>query len=861
MTWTLHPAIDLRNDRVPESDADRQQATAAEILRRLNDQPGLVLADEVGMGKTYVALATAVSVLESTKRRRPVVVMVPPAVVDKWPVEWDVFEKRCLPPGHGLRASAPVRRGSEFLKLFDDPPERARHLIFVTHGALTLSLQDPFIRLALIRRAMQRRPDLESKRVPVARYAAKILNDKRFDEATTRALLDSPLRQWRRQWERSRQHQPLEDDPVPTSLAEALPRLNLDQLRAALLDLPSYQTVTFGRRMAAAKRGIGQALDATWLQALGHLNEHLPLLIVDEAHHLKNANRLAGLFRSREAQGALEAFQGPLAGMFERMLFLTATPFQLGHGELLNVLRRFTGVRWTSPADRTAFEDSLEGLRSALDRAQQSALSLEQAWDRIDPTLVSQVEQLTALEPRADSPPTLSCALGLARQVRSDYRTAEQLLRPWVIRHVRPDKSTRRKYFAGRGIVDNQVSEIGLAIDGAVTLPFLLAARAQAVDSLGLSRGAARRSLFAYGLASSFEAYADTRRNRQAALDDDADVGGNTIDDKTSPELGWYLDRIDGLLPDESAEHWAAHPKVRATVARVRELWTSGEKVLVFCFYVETGRALRAHISRALRQDIVDSGARALHLDPTDDSSVITALERVGERLLRTDSAGSAAFQRRVAELAADVDEGARDDIADVVTRFMRTPSFLVRFTDLSPDLTIDGLIAALDHTDGSGDSMHDKIKRFAEGYQRRVDSERSDLLAAMKNIQTGNISMRAEDLDPSERSTRREALLPNVRLANGGIRRETRRRLMLAFNTPPFPRYWWPVPSWLKALTCIRTVGTSSITTSTGTRARSSSVLAGLIASAQRPTLFAVLWWSTSPTSPARTTRRCTAS
>jgi superfamily II DNA/RNA helicase len=44
-------------------------------------------------------------------------------------------------------------------------------------------------------------------------------------------------------------------------------------------------------------------------------------------------------------------------------------------------------------------------------------------------------------------------------------------------------------------------------------------------------------------------------------------------------------------------------------------------------------------------------------------------------------------------------------------------------------------------------------------------------------------------DLDPSERSTRREGpVLPNVRLANGGVKRETRRRLMLSFNTPFFP-------------------------------------------------------------------------
>ena len=59
--------------------------------------------------------------------------------------------------------------------------------------------------------------------------------------------------------------------------------------------------------------------------------------------------------------------------------------------------------------------------------------------------------------------------------------------------------------------------------------------------------------------------------------------------------------------------------------------------------------------------------------------------------------------------------------------------------------------------------------------------------------MNTGDISAVTEDyFDISERGSagrqRRESLLPNVRLANGDVQRETRRRLMLAFNTPFFP-------------------------------------------------------------------------
>lgn len=64
MTWPIEigdlgTRLDLKNDRISEHDALRQLRTIAEILRRLPDQPGIVLADEVGMGKTFVALGVA----------------------------------------------------------------------------------------------------------------------------------------------------------------------------------------------------------------------------------------------------------------------------------------------------------------------------------------------------------------------------------------------------------------------------------------------------------------------------------------------------------------------------------------------------------------------------------------------------------------------------------------------------------------------------------------------------------------------------------------------------------------------------------------------------------------------------------
>ena len=59
--WPFAKCLNLRgNGKAPidARDAERQTVTATEILKDLTNQPGIVLADQVGMGKTYVALAT-----------------------------------------------------------------------------------------------------------------------------------------------------------------------------------------------------------------------------------------------------------------------------------------------------------------------------------------------------------------------------------------------------------------------------------------------------------------------------------------------------------------------------------------------------------------------------------------------------------------------------------------------------------------------------------------------------------------------------------------------------------------------------------------------------------------------------------
>ena len=249
---------------------------------------------------------------------------------------------------------------------------------------------------------------------------------------------------------------------------------------------------------------------------------HLPLLILDEAHHVKNPTSSAGLFDNEEAEQDAEALQGPLGNMFERMLFLTATPFQLGHHELLNVLDRFHGVRWPIDVARSAIRPADSShLRRALDRAQASALRLEQAWSRIDPLDAPARRSALVVRAARRTSPTQSAPRSPSPPRRGRHRRRRELLRPWVIRHVKADHAERRRYRPGRSILDDSDSDLGLPVAGRRRCRSSSPrARRRWRRSKGPNGARSTRAYFAYGLASSFEAYADTRRNRVAGLDE-----------------------------------------------------------------------------------------------------------------------------------------------------------------------------------------------------------------------------------------------------------------------------------------------------------------------------------------------------
>lgn len=113
MAYGLSNKLRKTTDSQFSADWERQRRTAADILQRLQGQEGVILADQVGMGKTYVALAVAVSEILSTRELSQVVIFVPPAVAGKWVREWEKFSETLVEHGSGIRCVEHAIRSGE----------------------------------------------------------------------------------------------------------------------------------------------------------------------------------------------------------------------------------------------------------------------------------------------------------------------------------------------------------------------------------------------------------------------------------------------------------------------------------------------------------------------------------------------------------------------------------------------------------------------------------------------------------------------------------------------------------------------------------------------------------------------------
>ena len=510
------------------------------------------------------------------------------------------------------------------------------------------------------------------------------------------------------------------------------------------------------------------------------------------------------MFQEPEA----EEEAGLLAKQFDRMLFLTATPFQLGHHELLNVLQRFSTINWESPyappMTSSLYKEELNNLLKQLDHSQLAARRLDNSWGKLKESdlainrqeyhdVYSWWSDISKLEPSG-----LSISI---QKVLEDFKNAKQklqdvesLLKKYVIRHLKPKmmgepfpKVPRRNLLAGHSILaslnDLTNGETGLEVNKESILPFLLAARLSAIQP-------DKRPVFAEGLASSFEAFRFTREAREKAKHytklTDIDDDPAEIQKDKDPLVTWYLEELDESLKQSINSQ---HPKLKPTIDKAIELWSKGEKVLIFCHYIATGRALRKYISTEMRGHIRREGAQKFMCS---EEEVFEELEKIANRITSPESPLHRVTLSILNDLLEEFPEleSIGEEVVASLVRYMKTPSFLVRFALKTTETNEAWLVDSFNAKDESGISLREMLRVFLKFLSNRKE-DREAYVAALKSIQPGGI--RAADVteafENDEHPEESESVvMANVRLCYGATKPETRQKLMKTFNTPFFP-------------------------------------------------------------------------
>ncbi len=860
-------------------DGQRQQETAVSILNDLRKKPGIILADEVGMGKTYVALAVISSVLLSTRdTSHPIVVMVPPGLISKWRNDWEDFKQLCLQndsDGSALRRmrAESAETPTEFFRFLDDKPGKRARLIWVTTSCFHAGLNDGWIKLAFIRLARSNSKLNEETKKRIYKWAtdmSRLKAQRSLRPEAIEKLMHLKISQWHRYLVREEILAKNSDNPIPEHLMQHQKQLDCSDLAKFLREAtPGRQGEISNEKLNEKRREFSLICATIYSKWMRLVKWRASLLVLDEAHHAKNdGTRLAKLFRS-EGSDELLSITGDLAGgqrpqlwdKFDRMLFLTATPFQLGHHELMRVIRSFAAAKWAGPnapdQTRQDFIGKLKLLEQSLSNNRLAGKRLDDLWGRIDRTKLAVYQRdgvslsdaseqwWDSAENGTDDALVVEIKKAVERCRETKMKAEDSPddpwagLRAWVVRHNRPQllpaekgkpSVVRRQHRPGGEISIGGSSAMkgqgGIPLGPNEAAPFFVAARAQ--GELAQITGKGHRAFFAEGLCSSYEAFHHTREQRG----DVRDVDDNNIEHNKPRKqeknveaivpIQWYEDHVSQLIPskNETEERRFEHPKIRSVVGRAVDLWLSGEKVLVFCFYRQTAIALRDHIQREVELAYIRRAAKRLDLDPASSGDIKRRLRLIARRLTGKDSP----FQSVIHEFlekqigrpefaAISANEHLRQQLIKMLTAYVRSESFIARYLPLeTPEIRrafIDGKSVAsvvrkgaealrqtLERSDDrSGMSLKHRIGEFLKFVQdlagkvkNKEDTEGDVSTVSQLDAYLSAVSGGLSDDDGDDQKTSGVRATPVVRMVFGDTKQEIRQRVMYAFNSPLFP-------------------------------------------------------------------------
>lgn len=623
-------------------DGQRQHETVDVILERFFNTVKAtrweiqILADEVGMGKTFVGLAVAYSILEDMmnvsmeqdlyKCYQKVLVITPnnSALYSKWQREVSEFAKRCVLPKYrddAKRWFAPiaVNRIDELSAELRRPGKGARIIV---------------ANMSIFAGGKLRNHDLKR------RFLLGILFrlwGNRFRIEQRERLLKGAKEHWT-------------GDPYRLTLLDAreayeIP-FNEKEIYASLKRIENSEDGAdgmIGNLLGACRElsekyvqfreyrfsEIEKLLDQLYKEVtIDLIKSAFPLVIVDEAHNWKNH------------KNGYDKFTEIIACRTRRILLLTATPFQLHPEEMLKILEVSDHM-----ASCATLEDSFERceilkshreqvIRPVLQKSASASRNFTKAWMRLPHKILSdclaelwesdrfkrakrqlaEIAALAGVASELDIQRIIDQTLvGVDPEVRQLMREALRLytynadlsceMGLMVIRHRR---RTEHRLFKVGCEYSRRPSDIckrpdshflhtalGIDVKGDGELPHYLLMRC--VSEMKNFRG---RSSLGNSLTGCYSTLLESKEGKDLK---------KLL--KKAPIGKVYLDLLMEMVAENQDPY---HPKVREVVDLVIQAWEAGEKNLIFCFRVNTAKRLKEIIDQEIRRKLDQRRQRCL---------------------------------------------------------------------------------------------------------------------------------------------------------------------------------------------------------------------------------------------------------
>ncbi|WP_461321163.1 helicase-related protein [Bradyrhizobium diazoefficiens] len=513
---------------------ERQEDTVIRALDMLDDRPGILLADEVGMGKTYEALGVAAAVQKERPRSRIVIVTPGPDLNIKWFSEFSRF-REIFDFGDRVFAADSLPEFMEMVR---------KHPVVVAPVTIFQSGRGSSAQTYLL---------------------SLYFYWKNLHGHTANAIMA--------------RFRDGEHDRIDVETEKFLDIFNLNQLEPHL-------KAAFRRGRSGGAAGLDDLYESGGLSAFEHaaavrsalyrarfvltgrLLPLIDLLIVDEAHKLKNP----GSLRTRAMRDVFD-------GRFRKALFLTATPFQLDVAELREIFSLFAGAK-DAPED---LEAQIEELLGSVTEYQRQYDMFQQTWSSLDPELAAKFRNIYNGDPVSLNAVEEPALKAVAKQVTALQLLKTETIQPnfqrWMIRSLREDKRIYRRHLPNR-----------IRSAGASALPFLIYERF--IAELFRQGRQTHKAAAEINMVSSYAA-----AQQGAILSNDA--AGIPLEAKS------YGTLLRDLL-DEIGLATEGHPKLATTIADALSAAENGEKTLIFCSRVATLEQLRRELDEIWERRILE---------------------------------------------------------------------------------------------------------------------------------------------------------------------------------------------------------------------------------------------------------------